>query len=62
MTTNDAVITLFRTAMVGALTEDHLRCLLTESGEMRRSHESRGMVWLMAGAIDRCNLVAVPPF
>ncbi len=31
----DAVITLFRAAMVGALTEDHLRCLLTESGEMR---------------------------
>jgi hypothetical protein len=31
----DAIITLFRTAMVGALTEDHLRCLLSESGEMR---------------------------
>ena len=28
----DAVITMFRAAMVGALTADHLRCLLTESG------------------------------
>jgi hypothetical protein len=37
----DAVITLFRAAMVGALTEDHLRCLLTESGEMRRWKEGR---------------------
>jgi hypothetical protein len=36
----DAVITLFRAAMVGALTEDHLRCLLTESGEMRRWNEA----------------------
>jgi hypothetical protein len=36
----DAVITLFRAAMVGALTEDHLRCLLTESGEMRRWKEA----------------------
>jgi hypothetical protein len=35
-----AVITLFRAAMVGALTEDHLRCLLTESGEMRRWKEA----------------------
>jgi hypothetical protein len=26
--------------MVGALTEDHLRCLLTESGEMRRWKEA----------------------
>jgi hypothetical protein len=34
------VITLFRAAMVGALTEDHLRCLLTESGEMRRWKEA----------------------
>jgi hypothetical protein len=38
-TLTDAVITLFRAAMVGALTEDHLRCLLTESGEMRRWEE-----------------------
>ena len=37
----DAVITLFRAAMVGALKEDHLRCLLTESGEMRRWKEAR---------------------
>jgi hypothetical protein len=36
----DAVITLFRAGMVGALTEDHLRCLLTESGEMRRWKEA----------------------
>jgi hypothetical protein len=36
----DAVITLFRAAMVGALKEDHLRCLLTESGEMRRWKEA----------------------
>jgi hypothetical protein len=26
--------------MVGALTEDHLRCLLIESGEMRRWKEA----------------------
>jgi hypothetical protein len=26
--------------MVGALTEDYLRCLLTESGEMRRWQEA----------------------
>jgi hypothetical protein len=32
----DADIILFRAAMVGALKEDHLRCLLTESSEMRR--------------------------
>jgi hypothetical protein len=38
-TLTDAVISLFRAAMVGALTEDHLRCLLTESGEMRRWEE-----------------------
>jgi len=37
----DAVITIFRAAMVGALREDHLRCLLTESGEMRRWEEAR---------------------
>jgi hypothetical protein len=37
----DAVIILFRAAMVGALKEDHLRCLLTESGEMRRWEEAR---------------------
>ena len=36
----DAVITLFRAARVGALTEDYLRCLLTESGEMRRWKEA----------------------
>ena len=35
-TLTDAVVTLFHAAMVGALTEDHLRCLLAESGEMRR--------------------------
>ena len=39
-TLTDAVITLFRAAMVGALKEDHLRCLLTESGEMRRWEEA----------------------
>jgi len=27
--------------MVGALREDHLRCLLTESGEIRRREEAR---------------------
>jgi hypothetical protein len=36
----DAVITLFRAAMVGALKEEHLRCLLAESGEMRRWEEA----------------------
>jgi hypothetical protein len=36
----DAVITLFRAAKVGALTEDHSRCLFTESGEMRRWKEA----------------------
>jgi hypothetical protein len=35
-TLTDAVIAPFQAAMVDALTEDHLRCLLTESGEMRR--------------------------
>jgi hypothetical protein len=39
-TLTDAVITLFRAAMVGALKEDHLRCLLTESGELRRWKEA----------------------
>ena len=39
-TLTDAVITLFRAAMVGVLKEDHLRCLLTESGEMRRWEEA----------------------
>jgi hypothetical protein len=39
-TLTDAVITLFRAAMVGALKEDHLRCLLAESGEMRRWEEA----------------------
>ena len=39
-TLTDAVITLFRAGMVGALKEDHLRCLLTESGEMRRWEEA----------------------
>ena len=37
----DAVVTIFRAAMVGALKEDHLRCLLAESGEMRRWEEAR---------------------
>jgi hypothetical protein len=37
----DAVVTIFRAAMVGALKEDHLRCLLSESGEMRRWEEAR---------------------
>jgi hypothetical protein len=36
----DAVVTIFHAAMMGALTEDHLRCLLTESGEMRRWKEA----------------------
>jgi hypothetical protein len=36
----DAVIILFRAAMVGALKEDHLRSLLNESGEMRRWKEA----------------------
>jgi len=36
----DAVVTIFRAAMIGALTEDHLRWLLTESGEMRRWKEA----------------------
>jgi len=39
-TLTDAVINLFRAAMVGALTENHLRCLLNESGEMRRWEEA----------------------
>jgi hypothetical protein len=37
----DAVVTVFRAAMVGALKEDHLRCLLTESGEMRHWQEAQ---------------------
>jgi hypothetical protein len=40
-TLTDAVVTLFRAAMLGALTEDHLRCLLAESGEMRRWQEAQ---------------------
>jgi hypothetical protein len=36
----DAVVTIFHAAMMGALTEDHLRYLLTESGEMRRWREA----------------------
>jgi hypothetical protein len=39
-TLTDAVVTIFRAAMVGALKEHHLRCILTESGEMRRWNEA----------------------
>jgi hypothetical protein len=40
-TLTDAVIAVFRASMVGVLREDHLRCVLTESGEMRRWEEAR---------------------
>lgn len=39
-TLTDADIAPFQAAMVDALTEDHLRCLLSESGEMRRWEEA----------------------
>jgi hypothetical protein len=38
---SDAVIVVFNAAMVGALNEDHLRRVLTESGEFARWEETR---------------------